>query len=230
MQKLNFRNRSTSLSLIISLGVIFTTRDVTAQDALPHSSCAYTECQVLDSGRSKCLRCSSRSVISVPDNFNLSRVPLDLEYLEIKNFAFEDTKQWNYIPERPNLTHVSLQGNLHRMLISKVVPFSWIIGSNNKHIRSLSLVYVKIGSLKRTLFDGFRRLEVLLIAACAVDSIDSDVFEGIGVLPGQNTLGESPPSLKKVLIYSNSIDYVDWSFLRPVSDTLEVRNYNGQLY
>ena len=104
----------------------------------------------------------------------------------------------------------------------EVFSFNALPVNDRHHIKKSIIKHLKIILLSRSDFHGFNQLEELQIVNGLVSSINTDVFEELGALPGGTIASHHQPSVANLTIESNHSLHLDWGFLRPISGTLQV--------
>ena len=226
----NLHSVSLGESCVVPMMILPTTEGTNR--SLPHLSCTY--CDDCGPGNpTDQLRCNARGIdpaeVSLND-FSFPALPLTVQRMEIAYFVYSTNltapclvPEFPSMPDRPQLSDIALHGDFRRMTDLDVFPFNRLLAGNRHHIVNMTLNFVKLVRLTESNFAGFSQLERLDLYDCMISIIDADVFESLGVMPGLGLKTNFSSILSNLKVESNSIRRLNWAFLRPISDSVQVR-------
>ena len=204
---------SVSVSLII---ILFIERAWSAE-LLPHPDCAY---QAVFQGST--LKCESLKWPSLFSSYVLSVIPLDIYSVFVSGFMYTNADTTS-LPARDNLTKVVLHGKTGiAASVLEEFPIRSVFADSKRRIKVLELMHVKMSRLTKGDFNEFFRLDRLFLSNCCIRIMDVDVFSEMAYEPGREPLYNAKATLSSLYLWDNDIKHVDWLFLRPISESIQV--------
>ena len=183
---------------------------------LPHSSCDF---------HGFILRCHNTNSVAVFSELDFYETPSTVREISLKIVEYvsgDAGMDFPSIPKREKLTAIDIQGIRTLLSALQVFPFDRLLTENKHNILRLRLSSVKLMRLTVANFRGFNQLEHLEIDNCLIQDIHPDLFENLAVTHGTFEPGWTS-GIRFVRIANNNISHLNWEFLRPVSQSIEVR-------
>ncbi|OQV20029.1 hypothetical protein BV898_06032 [Hypsibius exemplaris] len=179
-----------------------------------HPNVPHPTCQNVLSDRepTTIVRCNQGTdMYVIPDNFTSALIHAKVVILEIKGGSVRNTGAAS-LPTRSTLQTVQLE-QLNLADASPRFPMNIFFVNVRSHLRKISLRHVKLLHLSSTDFEGFLLLEQIHLVAVQVNSLGASIFESV-------TSDASLPMLLDFQLSEGTIEFMDWSFLRPVAKSL----------
>ncbi|OQV20019.1 hypothetical protein BV898_06023 [Hypsibius exemplaris] len=175
-----------------------------AQELLPHVNCKNSQVN----SRFFHVQCPdmNRGVYMIPKNFDLSSIHPFVYSLEITR-GYVGAEELYAILPRSSLDNVTLFDFNTEDLDPRFSIMSFFRNVKS-HLRNLILTNVKILYLERDDFRDFFKLEEITMHKVFISVIRPDIFEDLS-------------KVIMVNIGTNSLQSIDWSFLKPVSGNLK---------
>ncbi|OQV20030.1 hypothetical protein BV898_06033 [Hypsibius exemplaris] len=176
---------------------------------LPHPTCQNVFRNQEPTTTVKCNQGTDMYVI--PDNFTSALIHAKVVILEIKGGSVRNTGAAS-LPTRSTLQTVQLE-QLNLADASPRFPMNIFFVNVRSHLKKISLRSVKLLHLSSTDFEGFLLLEQIHLVAVQVNSLGASIFESV-------TSDASLHMLLDFQLSEGTIEFMDWSFLRPVAKRL----------
>ncbi|OQV20033.1 Mast/stem cell growth factor receptor kita [Hypsibius exemplaris] len=185
-------------------------------DEVPHSAC-YNVPYTHNEWPTVTTICKAvEDMYIIPDNFVVSRLHWGIGRLEITGGSVR-IDPVTPIPSRSILLTVHLE-RFNTAKLWPPFPISKFFSNVKAHLELVSLTDVKLLKIRNRDFSGFQRLQTLRLIRVQVTEINYDIFESL-------TFEGSSPVLAHVEILHGRVTFLDWAFLKPISESLKASTF-----
>ncbi|XP_055349591.1 uncharacterized protein LOC129596363 [Paramacrobiotus metropolitanus] len=189
-----------------------------AAATLPHNSCRSSS-----TPSEGWLMCTAGNY-SIPDNFDVQKVPLTINSMDLGGGRDNTTIVPNNIiqdyaePLPANLTSL-IRLNIYNFAGANGtrLPVEKFLANVRVTLLELEMSYCRIGTLSADFLKGFENLRLLTIFQNDISSIDLTAFETA-----------STPVLEEIDLMRNKIADLDWTVFKPVAETLRKLDLSEQ--